>query len=1245
MAVAGIGATLGAAYEGQTVDGASGTKNDVLFAKGFGSYTNNSFSAAGTDESGVANSTNNSGVTYALQVFNGSTGAVRGNQSSGAANFSARNTTSYDGYYISQVTLTVSGGTLDGSTANRSVVWFGSTAYANPNTSAPSTGTKVDSAEDASGQATLTWNNSNESYTYFCLYNLKTSGTALSANASTALVITWTEKTPLPSYTVTKDATHCTIDGSATLDGTANATYTISPDTNYNAPSLVTVTRGGETLSAETQYTYSVTDNVGTLVIPKAQITGNFVVTASAIATHAVTGDISNGSLDTATRVENGQDYSGTVVPSEHYSIPTGISVTMGGVPISEGTDPGEYMYDDTDGSIMVIGVTGDLVISASCPAVPSRGISVTVTGGTYSGDSIIYQGETAAIVIAPNEHYKLPASVSVTNATLDGYNGETGELVISNATGDVSVSAVCVAKANNEIDLSLTNVSGSLGNVTTLEEGDSADLVFSADDGYGLPDSVTVTGAESHSWSKATGTLHLVGGTEDITVTIAGVAKALSSISLSSDSGTFTLGDAFVMPTVTATFNLGPEDVTSFATYTGYDPFDVSAPQTVTISYTFGGTTKTASYTATVSNKTRSYVTRYSKVTDASDLEAGDKIVITAKDEPTAAMGAWPGSGNNIPQAETAPVVSEGKITTLNDAAELTLSTASAEDGTFYLADGSNYLYAASSSANHLKAADTPDAENGAWQFEYNNNGMSIVAFGSSNRNVMQYNSTSSLFSCYKTASQTALDVYKKEIVDVTVQSLVRLTATGPADNARKEEDILTPSDFVATALFDTGDQELVTPTITNGEGNSFALAAGENTINLSYTRDAITKNCSVVVVAAENTAELDGIVWSQESQAKTVFDGSAIGSFGTLQKHYDDDSTVALGVGDCTVAVYSMFGDVYTKEHDIASPADYAWSKANDDGKYLGVTYEGYTKYSGQISVVELLEDITGFSAQERTATWTEADSIALKNSGKNDDPINANIDANIAILGGGTGTKTRAWSDGIRFYSGSTITFTPSNGARIASIKLNSSGKTCSVAASEENGTYTITTPTAGAITFSGWTGSQTVSADIVVTYDIDVENENIANTDASVQKSVLDFVETMNSDLSVCSTYSLTPSIWTTLSGKFDTAKIGAGDSDAQTLFANMFKYAESDEDGDTLQQALARYDYIIKKYTTSTYADFLGRVAAGSIPMPVYNLNENVLAPDSSLPIVITILSTGVLTIGAITLIRKRRNED
>lgn len=161
---------------------------DKIDAAGFAGYTTNSYSASGTDKSAVANFANATGSTYALQVYNGSTGAVKGN-GSGAANFSCRNTTTKSGYYISQVKLTVTDGTIDGSTSGRSVVYFGTSAYSNPNTETPS-GTATTASPNSSGQSTLTWSNSDVSKSHFILYNLKTANTAKSARVE----ITWTQK-------------------------------------------------------------------------------------------------------------------------------------------------------------------------------------------------------------------------------------------------------------------------------------------------------------------------------------------------------------------------------------------------------------------------------------------------------------------------------------------------------------------------------------------------------------------------------------------------------------------------------------------------------------------------------------------------------------------------------------------------------------------------------------------------------------------------------------------------------------------------------------------------------------------------------------------------------------------------------------------------------------------------------------------------------------------------------------------
>ena len=88
---------------------------------------------------------------------------------------------------------------------------------------------------------------------------------------------------------------------------------------------------------------------------------------------------------------------------------------------------------------------------------------------------------------------------------------------------------------------------------------------------------------------------------TQSITVN---AAKTLSSISVSGQTTSFTVGDTFTFGgTVTATFSdSSTGDVTSSATFNGYN-MNNSGSQTVTVSYTYGGVTKTTSYSITVNS------------------------------------------------------------------------------------------------------------------------------------------------------------------------------------------------------------------------------------------------------------------------------------------------------------------------------------------------------------------------------------------------------------------------------------------------------------------------------------------------------------------------------------------------------------------------------------------------------------------------------------------------------------------
>ena len=128
---------------------------------------------------------------------------------------------------------------------------------------------------------------------------------------------------------------------------------TLTAEEGYVLASVV-VSMGGNDVTA-TAY------NPVTGEITIANVTGNIVVTASAAAqTFTVTQTLTNVTSDIAdTQVAYGASISGTLTAEAGYTIDT-VTVTMGG------TDITSTAYDDTDDSISIASVTGNVVITAS---------------------------------------------------------------------------------------------------------------------------------------------------------------------------------------------------------------------------------------------------------------------------------------------------------------------------------------------------------------------------------------------------------------------------------------------------------------------------------------------------------------------------------------------------------------------------------------------------------------------------------------------------------------------------------------------------------------------------------------------------------------------------------------------------------------------------------------------------------------------------------------------------------------
>lgn len=107
------------------------------------------------------------------------------------------------------------------------------------------------------------------------------------------------------------------------------------------------------------------------------------------------------------------------------------------------------YAYDDTTGAISLSNPTGNVAISATCPAVTaSFTITGNITNGTLTGATSVTGDNTVTCTIVPSAGYTLPASADLTVTGATGtYNDQTGEISISHASADITVTATCPAE------------------------------------------------------------------------------------------------------------------------------------------------------------------------------------------------------------------------------------------------------------------------------------------------------------------------------------------------------------------------------------------------------------------------------------------------------------------------------------------------------------------------------------------------------------------------------------------------------------------------------------------------------------------------------------------------------------------------------------------------------------------------------------------------------------------------------
>lgn len=201
---------------------------------------------------------------------------------------------------------------------------------------------------------------------------------------------------------------------------------------------------------------------------------------------------------------------------------------------------------------------------------------SATHINPSTSNPSTIAYGGSASLTFTLPTGYVSPQNkddITVSGATLSAYyrlSDTKCTLTIANPTGNVLVTIAGVARTYT-ITANIYNGTADSSNPHTITYGQSATLIYTANAGYKLPNSVSVTGA-SYTWEPTTGVLDLSDPNTNVIIRISCVQDTATV--------TYNLTHCTAASTNPTTVTIGGSADFKFVAATGYE---LSATPTVT--------------------------------------------------------------------------------------------------------------------------------------------------------------------------------------------------------------------------------------------------------------------------------------------------------------------------------------------------------------------------------------------------------------------------------------------------------------------------------------------------------------------------------------------------------------------------------------------------------------------------------------------------------------------------------------
>lgn len=216
----------------------------------------------------------------------------------------------------------------------------------------------------------------------------------------------------------------------------------------------------------------------------------------------------------------------------------------------------------------------------------------------------------------------------------------------------------------------------------------------------------------------------------------------------------------------------------------------------------------------------------------------SGEYLIVNA--DLTCAAQAW-NNGNNLP--EYALTVEDGTIVESEGLENCKMTIELQSNGKYTIKDAkNNYLYAPSSSNNYLKGL-AEASELTDWNIVQEGDKYVLTSLGNNSRNILRYNSSSKIFSCYS-SGQADVTLYKYSEIEPDTNPSITLTK-----NSDEVTYDATSYEFTYTTKNIAGN---VVATIKEGATMANVSASASNgtvTVNFDANADAEQKTATIIL------------------------------------------------------------------------------------------------------------------------------------------------------------------------------------------------------------------------------------------------------------------------------------------------------------------------------------------------------------------------------------------------------------